>query len=118
MIRIFIAASMVLAAASSANAQSSSSSTSGAVVNGKTVAFECAFNSSSKAVEIKVTNPNGVDKKCDMSCTYTAADKKSYEVSCKNTGVFKNANKLAACSEGSPKGGQPFTNFKAQGKCN
>lgn len=116
MVRIIIAASMVLATAYSASAQSSSSSTSGAVVNGKTVTFQCALNS--KTVEIKVTNPNGVDKKCDMSCTYTAADKKSYEVSCKNTGVFKNADKLVACSEGSPKGGQPFTNFKAQGKCN
>jgi len=116
MVRIIIAASIVLATAYSASAQSSSSSTSGAVVNGKTVTFQCALNS--KTVEIKVTNPNGVDKKCDMSCTYTAADKKSYEVSCKNTGVFKNADKLVACSEGSPKGGQPFTNFKAQGKCN
>jgi hypothetical protein len=111
MIRIFIAASMVLAATLSASAQPS-----GAVVNGKTVTFQCALNS--KTVEIKVTNPNGVDKKCDMSCTYNAADKKSYEVSCKNIGVFKNADKLVACSEGSPKGGQPFTNFKAQGKCN
>jgi len=111
MIRIFIAASMVLAAACSASAQPS-----GAVVNGKTVTFQCALNS--KTVEIKVTNPNGVDKKCDMSCSYNAADKKSYEVSCKNIGVFKNADKLVACSEGSPKGGQPFTNFKAQGKCN
>ena len=113
MIRIFLAASLVLATAFSAGAQPS-----GAVVNGKTVTFECALNSSSKTVEIKVTNPNGVDKKCDMSCGYTAADKKSYEVSCKNIGVFKNADKLVACSEGSPKGGQPFTNFKPQGKCN
>ena len=110
MIRIFVVASIVLASASSASAQPA------AVVNGKTVTFQCALNS--KTVEIKVTNPNGVDKKCDMSCTYSAADKKSYEVSCKNIGVFKNADKLVACSEGSPKGGQPFTNFKAQGKCN
>jgi len=101
---------MVLAAAFSASAQPA------VVVNGKTVTFQCALNS--KTVEIKVTNPNGVDKKCDMSCTYSATDKKSYEVSCKNIGVFKNADKLVACSEGSPKGGQPFANFKAQGKCN
>lgn len=116
MIRIFVAASMVLAAAYSASAQSSSSSSPGAVVNGKTVTFQCALNS--KTVEIKVTNPNGVDKKCDMSCSYTDADKKSNEVSCKSIGVFKNADKLVACSEGSPKGKQPFANFKAQGKCN
>jgi len=104
---------MMLAGVLTASAQSS-----GAIVNGKTVTFQCAWNSSSKAVEIKVTNPNGVDKKCDMSCSYNAADTKSYEVSCKNTGVFKNADKLVACSEGSPKGGQPFKDFKAQGKCN
>jgi hypothetical protein len=89
----------------------------GKVVNGLAVTFECVSDASRKDIAILVTNPNGVDKKCSMKCTYTSADKKSYYLECSGVGVFKDAKKLRACSEGSPKGGAPFTSLKATGSC-
>ncbi len=86
-------------------------------VNGNALTFECTSDSGRKDIAIAVTNPNGVDKKCDLKCTYTASDKKSYELGCKNVGVFKEARKLKVCSDDHPKAPAPYSNMKAEGKC-
>jgi hypothetical protein len=49
---------------------------------------------------------------------YTAKDKSSHNFRCGNSGVFKNAKKLALCSEAKPQGSPPYSNLKAEGKCN
>jgi len=87
-----------------------------AQVNDKSLTFACTYDTGAKKVKLLITNPNAVDRKCDISCTYTAGDKNSYLQECKNVGVFKNANRLEVCSD-NPKGPPPLSNLKASGKC-
>jgi hypothetical protein len=109
---------VVLSLAVPAAAQSGSGSGSAAIVNGKPLTFECVWNDRGKNLEVQVTNPNGVDKKCDLSCTYTAKDKASRVIQCGVRPVFKNAKKEAICSEAKLQGSPPYSNLKASGKCN
>src|SRR5260370_1192697 len=88
------------------------------VVNRKALTFEGTSDPKKNNVAVLVTNPNGVDKKCDIKVAYTASDKKSYFVSCQSVGVFKQAKKEEVCSQGHPPGPAPYTSLKAEGKCN
>ena len=85
--------------------------------DGNALTFECASDAKKKNIEILVTNPNGVDKKCNLKCTYTAGDKKSYDLACSGVGVFKQSKKLSACGDDHPKGPSPYSNLKAEGTC-
>jgi hypothetical protein len=116
MIKPGVFAALLLSIAAPAAAQSGSGSA--AIINGKSLTFECVWNDRGKNLEVQVTNPNGVDKKCDLSCNYTAKDKNSHDFSCKNYPVFKNAKKEAVCAEAKLQGSPPYSNLKAEGKCN
>jgi len=118
MVKLAVFAALLLSLAVPAAAQPGSGPGSAAIVNGKPVTFECVWNDRGKNLKVQVTNPNGVDKKCDLSCTYTAKDKGSHVFRCAGYGVFKNAKKEAACSEPKPQGSLPYSNLKAEGKCN
>lgn len=119
MIKLGVFAALFLSFAVPAVAQSGSGSGSSAVVNGKDLTFECVWNDREKKLEVQVTNPNGVEKKCDLSCKYTAKDKNSHDFACKGYGVFKNAKKEVVCSsEQKLQGSPPYSNLKAEGKCN
>jgi hypothetical protein len=87
-----------------------------AQVNDKSLTFACTYDTGVKRLKLLITNPNTVDRKCDISCTYTASDQSSYSYECKNVAVFKNANGLEVCSD-MPKGPPPLSNLKASGKC-
>jgi hypothetical protein len=87
------------------------------VVNGKPMTYGCVYNASNKRLEIQVTNPNGVDKKCDLACSYEASDKKADKIACSGVGVFKSASKLVVCAD-QARGPAPYTKLAATGTCN